>query len=132
MRITAHLDRYDRHNPDACAIVWLDTQSGKWSREGHVGAGVPPWGHAGHASDGTCLLAGSDEAPLCVLEGLDLAAPGGPFEGETGAIRWLKHDRHDRHDRADRAEREEGRWHVQCVDPTECVAADSLFADEGM
>ncbi len=54
MRITAHLDRYDRHNPDACAIVWLDTQSGKWSREGHVGAGVPPWGHAGHASDGTC------------------------------------------------------------------------------
>lgn len=107
MRITAHLDRYDRLDPDACAIIQLDKRAGKWSREALVGTGVPQWGHAGQTLDGTCLLAGDDRQPLCVLEGLDLASPDGPFEGETGAIRWLAQDR---------SASLEGRWHVECVE----------------
>ncbi|RQH05809.1 DUF3564 family protein [Paraburkholderia dinghuensis] len=122
MRITAHLDRYDPLDPDACAIIWLDKQAGKWSREAHVGAGVPPWGLSGHTRDGTCLLAGNDRQPLCLLEGLDLASADGPFEGETGAVRWLAQDR---------AASTEGRWHVQCIDTTESNPDESLFADEG-
>lgn len=122
MRITAHLDRYDRLDPEACAIIWLDKQAGKWSREAHVGAGVPSWGHSGHTQDGTCLLTGDDGQPLCVLEGLDLVSRDGPFEGETGSIRWLAHDR---------APSAEGRWHVQCIDTTTHEPDDSLFADAG-
>jgi hypothetical protein len=122
MRITAHLARYDRLDPDACAIIWLDKRAGKWSREAHVGAGVPSWGHAGRTPDGTCLLTGDDRQPLCLLEGLDLASADGPFEGETGAVRWLAQGN---------PASTEGRWHVQCVDATESNPDDSLFADHG-
>lgn len=122
MRITAHLDRYDRLDPDAFAIIWLDKRAGKWSREAHAGAGVPAWGHANRTPDGTCLLAGDDRQPLFLLEGLDLAAEDGPFEGETGIVRGLSQDR---------AASPEGRWHVQCIDASETRPDNSLFADEG-
>ena len=43
MRITLHLDTFDT-DPFAYAILWLDDQTLKWSREGHAGLALPEWG----------------------------------------------------------------------------------------
>lgn len=37
MRITLHLDTFDRIDPNAYAILWLDNETHNWSREGHAG-----------------------------------------------------------------------------------------------
>ncbi len=40
MRLTIHLDTFDRVNPMAFAILWLDNETRQWSREGRAGKGV--------------------------------------------------------------------------------------------
>ena len=44
MRITLHLDAPDRVAPCPYAVLWLDGNSHKWLREGHVGLDLPEWG----------------------------------------------------------------------------------------
>lgn len=121
MRVTVHFDSFDRLDPCAYAIVWIDTASGKWSREGHAGLAMPRWGRCGRLPDGTSLIAGEDSHDICAIEGLDLAASDGPFEGENGRAHW-----HAR----DRAEPIVGHWRVQCVDASAADPEESLFADE--
>jgi hypothetical protein len=121
MRVTVHLDSFDRFDPCAYAIVWIDTASGKWSREGHSGVALPAWGRCARVPEGTSLVAAEDSRGICTVEGLDLAASDGPFEGEDGRAQW-----HAR----ERAEPLSGRWRVQCVDACERDPEESLFADE--
>jgi hypothetical protein len=121
MRVTVHLDNFDQLNPSAYAIVWIDTEAKKWSREGHAGVTLPEWGQSRPSLDGTSLLACEDQREVCTLAGLDLTAREGPFEGECGGVQW----RPDMN-----AEALEGRWHVQCVDESAPVPEDGLFADE--
>lgn len=90
MRITVHLDTFASTNPAAYAILWIDTVERRWSREGHAGVDLPEWGNV-VCRDGATRVTGADDAhSLCVLEGLDLGAKQGPFEGETGAARWYR------------------------------------------
>lgn len=42
MRITVHLDTFECSTA-AYAILWLDRESGKWSREGHAVIDLPEW-----------------------------------------------------------------------------------------
>ncbi len=44
MRLTIHLDTFDRLNPMAFVILWLDKEMRQWSREGHHGLDLPRWG----------------------------------------------------------------------------------------
>lgn len=121
MRVTVHLDSFDRINPSAYAIVWFDKAAGKWSREGHAGITLPEWGHFDCANGSTQMSVASDAPPLCVLEGLDFGAVSGPFEGEEGRTDWL----------ADaRSAHAEGRWHVQWIDETTADPEYGLFADD--
>lgn len=123
MRVTLHLDSFDRLAPGAWAIVWIDTEVGKWSREGHAGMALPQWGRYRSyrgAQGETCLVAGEAGPELCTIEGLDLGAAGGPFEGEHGHAQW----------HGDAHEPVQGDWHVQCVDETANVPEEGLFADE--
>ena len=119
MRLTIHLDTFDRAHPMAFAILWLDKETRQWSREGHMGLELPAWGTL-HVDCGNTLVCGPrDSTPSCVLEGLDLNAACGPFEGETGRTQWCA---------------EEGRslmtghWHVQCVDNESTEPEDGIFA----
>ena len=121
MRVTVHLDSFDRLDPSAYAIVWIDTESQKWSREGHAGVSVPEWGRYRCTPGGTVLLAGENLRDVCLLEGLYLAAPDGPFEGEGARAQWLS---------SVNAEPLEGRWQVQCIDESVPHPEDGLFADE--
>jgi len=121
MRVTLHLDSFNQLDASAYAIVWIDKEAGKWSREGHAGVQLPDWGRCLPVPGGTRLVAGEDCGDICTLEGLELSTPEGPFEGEEGYVQW--------HVRAD-AEPVAGRWHVQCVDETRCEPEESLFADD--
>lgn len=124
MRVTVHLDSFDRLARSAYAIVWIDKESGKWSREGHAGIDLPEWGRYRRTPDGTCLVAGeaAGEMPgdLCTIEGLDLAAGDGPFEGEDGSVHW-----NARTETGPLA----GHWHVQCVDDDGSEPEEGLFAN---
>lgn len=57
MRLTIHLDTFDRVNPMAFAILWLDNQTRQWSREGHMGLDLPDSG-ALHVDCGNSSCAG--------------------------------------------------------------------------
>ncbi|AFI70286.1 Protein of uncharacterised function (DUF3564) [Burkholderia pseudomallei] len=118
MRITVHLDTFASTDPAAYAILWIDTTEHRWSREGHAGVELPAWGNV-VCRGGTTRVTGADDPhSLCVLEGLDLGAKQGPFEGETGAAHWYPH--------AHRAP-VVGAWHVQCIDETVAPAEHELF-----
>lgn len=121
MRVTVHLDSFNQLDPSAYAIIWIDTKAKKWSREGHAGVPLPEWGQSRPSPDGTSLLACGDQREVCTLEGLDLTASDGPFEGECGGVQWPP---------SMNAEPLDGHWHVQCVDESLPVAEDRLFADE--
>ncbi|MEM5317735.1 DUF3564 family protein [Paraburkholderia sp. JHI869] len=122
MRITLHLDTFDRIDPKAFAILWIDNETCKWSREGHAGLQLPEWGMLRVEGRGT-LVCGQHEAhPLFILEGLALEAETGPFEGESGEALW----------RGENGSRIEGHWHVQCIDKDPVLAEHSVFAADAV
>lgn len=118
MRITVHLDTFASADPAAYAILWIDTAERRWSREGHAGVELPAWGNVVCRDGATRVTSADDSHSLCVLEGLDLGAKHGPFEGETGAAHWYRHAHHSP---------VVGEWHVQCVDETAAPAEHELF-----
>jgi len=121
MRITVHLDTFDRLDPTAYAIVWLDKDAGKWSREGHLGIALPPWGYFDIVDGHTRLNDATNRHAVCVLEGLGFTEDTGPFEGEEGAASWRANAL---------AAPATGRWHVQWIDQTETEPEYGLFADD--
>jgi hypothetical protein len=120
MRVTLHLDTFSGLDLGAYAIVWIDKEAGKWSREGHAGVELPQWGRCRTAQGATCLVAHDAGSDICTLEGLDLAAGAGPFEGEHGRVQW----------QACTQGPVAGQWHVQYVDESACTPEEALFADE--
>jgi hypothetical protein len=117
MRITVHLSTFDETNPCAYAILWIDRDTLRWSRESHFGLALPEWGVV-RALPGTTLLnAPHDGAPLCELDGLDLVEETGPFEGETGGAHLYR-------------TKARGHWHVQCIDEDLAIPEHGLFADD--
>lgn len=121
MRVTVHIDTFDYPDPSVYAILWLDTQAHKWSREGHAVIELPVWGvlvpHGAH----TRVAGPHGGRTLCELEGLDLSNPCGPFEGESGCALWHRGAHHAP---------VRGTWHVQCVDADAQLPEHGLFADD--
>ncbi|WP_244817174.1 DUF3564 family protein [Caballeronia sp. Lep1P3] len=120
MRITVKLDGFEGMQAAAYAILWLDKESRRWSREGHQSIDVPDWGGLRAASNGTMIYDPRAQQPVCMLEQLDVDAPGGPSEGLAGRVLWY----------ADGAAQSVGRWHVQCIDRAQIKAEHSVFAGE--
>jgi len=120
MRITIHLDTFDCADTAVYAILWLDREAGKWSREGHAVIDVPQWGIFGSSKAGTHILDAEGTHRFCDLCGLDLTAATGPFEGESGRALWYRHAHHAP---------VHGRWHVQCLDQTQAEPENGVFAD---
>ncbi|WP_144158155.1 DUF3564 domain-containing protein [Paraburkholderia sp. BCC1885] len=119
MRVTLHLDTFDRVDPCAYAILWLDKETRQWSREGHLGLDLPEWGTLVSDPHGTMICGAQSTRPLCVLENLDLDSTGGPFEGETGRAQWCAHAG---------LPSAQGHWHVQCIDDASIQPEHGLFA----
>ncbi|WP_309249665.1 DUF3564 family protein [Paraburkholderia sp. CNPSo 3274] len=70
MRITLHLDTFDRIDPNAYAILWLDNETYRWSREGHAGLQLPEWGMLRVETRSALVCDQHDARPLFILEGL--------------------------------------------------------------
>ncbi|MGF6507400.1 DUF3564 domain-containing protein [Paraburkholderia sp. 32] len=119
MRLTVHLDTFDRVNPMAFAILWLDKDTRQWSREGHFGLELPEWGALQMDCGNTLVCAPHSSAPVCVLEGLDLNQLDGPFEGEVGRVQWCAE-----HGRILAS----GHWRVQCIDVERTAPENGVFA----
>ena len=120
MRVTVHLDTFECADLAVYAILWLDREARKWSREGHAVIDVPEWGKLGYSNGGTRIYDAAGTHRFCELSGLDLTSPGGPFEGESGHVLWFRH--------AHRAP-VVGQWHVQCVDEHDVEPENGVFAD---
>jgi hypothetical protein len=121
MRITVKLDGFEGAQPAAFAILWLDRETRRWSREGHQAVDMPDWGGLRCASDGTTICCQKNQHSFGVLEQFDVNAPGGPAEGREGRVVWY----------ADGAGPQmTGRWHVQCIDRDSIKAERSVFAGE--
>ncbi|MBB5444951.1 MULTISPECIES: DUF3564 domain-containing protein [unclassified Paraburkholderia] len=118
MRLTVHLDTFDRVNPMAFAILWLDKDTRQWSREGHFGLELPEWGALHMDCGNTLVCAPHSTVPVCVLEGFDLNQLDGPFEGEVGRVQWC----------AERDRMTSGHWRVQCVDAEQTEPENGVFA----
>ena len=88
MRITVHLDTFDRVCPCGYATFEINKQSRRWSCENQLGMTLPKEGILIASSTGTLLCGRSDQANVCLLEGLDTLADSGPFKGETGLAMW--------------------------------------------
>jgi len=118
MRLTVHLDTFDRVHPMAFAILWLDKDIRQWSREGHVGLELPEWGALHMDCGNTLVCAPNSAVPVCILEGLDLNDADGPFEGEVGRVQWC-------------AERDRGlitgHRRVQCIDTEQTEPENGVF-----
>jgi hypothetical protein len=122
MRITVKLDGFEGARDAAYAILWLDKETRRWSREGHQSVDVPDWGGLRTNANGTTICCQKGQQTFCVLERLDVDAPGGPDEGLEGRVVWYTHDGVG----AEAA----GRWHVQCIDRDKIQAEHSVFAGE--
>ncbi|SEK13683.1 DUF3564 domain-containing protein [Paraburkholderia diazotrophica] len=121
MRITIHLDTFECPDPAVYAILWLDRETRKWSREGHAVIDVPQWGTLISSKGSTRVYDAAGVHPFCELSGLDLTSPDGPFEGESGHALWYRHAHHAP---------VVGQWHVQCVDETNPEPENSVFAND--
>ena len=88
MRITVHLDTFDRVCPCGYAILEINKQSHRWMCENQLDLTLPKEGTLVATSTGTLLCGQADRTHICLLEGLDIFAADGPFEGETGPAMW--------------------------------------------
>jgi hypothetical protein len=157
MRITVHLDAFDHAAPATYAILWLDKSARRWSREGHAGIDFPSWGTLLFDHGRTSVMTQDGMRSLCMLDGLDLSEPEGPFEGESGIVSCVQDQigscvdsgldsqldsqldsRLDSRVDSPTGPRIDGhldspahgQWHVQWVDPNDPVAESSVFADD--
>lgn len=72
MRLTILINGSDPTVNHDYAVLWLDTDEHRWSREAHDGIDLPAWGELRDADGVTTLCAPSTEAPLCTLNGLSV------------------------------------------------------------
>jgi hypothetical protein len=70
MRLTILINGSDPTVNHDYAVLWLDTDEHRWSREAHDGIDLPPWGELLDTDGVTTLCAPSTDVPLCTLRGL--------------------------------------------------------------
>jgi hypothetical protein len=124
MRITVKLDGFEGADSAAWAILWLDKETRRWSREGHQSVEVPDWGGLRASSDGTIICCQKNQETFCLLEQFDVDAPNGPCEGLEGRVVWYVVSG------GNATQTLAGRWHVQCIDREQIKAEHSVFAGE--
>lgn len=119
MRLTILINGSDPTVSHDYAVLWLDTEEHRWSREAHQGIDLPPWGEL-HDEDGvTTLCAPSTDAPLCTLRGLHVDRKQ-RVSAAQGAAAWTALPT-----RAPTS----GFWRLQAVDRQTVRAENSVFGN---
>ncbi|RKP55953.1 DUF3564 family protein [Pararobbsia silviterrae] len=120
MRITVHLDTFNGLETGSFAVLWCDPETGRWSREGHLGIDLPEWGVLRGDGCDTVVEDPQRTCTLFALEGLDLSLIDAPHRGEDGIALYRP---------GMSAYGSAGHWSVQCVDAAAVHAEHSVFAD---
>ncbi|QJW81481.1 DUF3564 domain-containing protein [Burkholderia glumae] len=121
VRITLHLDGLDGPEAHAYAIVWIDTATARWSREGHAGIDLPVWGRVAVEGHGIRMTNQDGCDTCCLLEDFDFAAGRGPAEGQGGPARWWPQPG---------AAPVAGTWRAQCIDRSSRCAEHEVFTGQ--
>jgi hypothetical protein len=116
MRITIKLDQ--PADPDAFAVLWLDLESRRWSREMHSGVDIPSWGLVRTAPGGTLICDPDSTDALCALTGLDLENRTRLIEDQFGHVVWYGDSN---------LEVRLDRWHLQCIESDSIEAENEVF-----
>lgn len=119
MRLTILINGPDPTVNHDYAVLWLDTEQQRWSRESHDGVDLPEWGELRDADGVTALCAPSTEEPLCTLRGLhvDRRQQVSKSQGDATWSRAASHAPMS------------GFWRLQAVDRQAIRAENSLFAE---
>jgi Protein of unknown function (DUF3564) len=118
MRLTILINGSDPTVNHDYAVLWLDTDEHRWSREAHEGIDLPPWGEL-HDTDGvTKLCDPSTNAPLCTLSGLQVDHKQQIVSAE-GAAEWTA---------LAAAKPAVGYWRLRAVD-RQTIQAENRFFD---
>jgi hypothetical protein len=121
MRITIHIDTFDRVSPCGYAVLEIDKDARHWVRSSQCGLSLPKEGPLVPAANGTLVCHPTNQEHLSLLEGLDAFSPDGPFEGETGAAMWY----------ADLGiQPVAGHWHVELTGDCESSPVRSVASNE--
>jgi hypothetical protein len=120
MRLTILINGSDPTVNHDFALVWIDLDQKRWSRESHDGVNLPSWGEVRVAGEETALCAPQNDTPLCVMRGLSLSNAQEIQPGErNGDARWSGNG----------AQGEAAwQWRLQAVDRKTIRAANSLFS----
>lgn len=120
MRLTILINGPDPTVNHDYAVLWLDTDEQRWSREAHTGISLPEWGEIQSCITATVLSGPGTAEPLCVLHDLHVTRR----EEVSGAdgIATLPHEA--------RSALTDWHWRLQAVDHTRIRADNALFAGE--
>ncbi|GAB7523393.1 DUF3564 domain-containing protein [Paraburkholderia sp. 2C] len=117
MRLTILINGSDPTVNHDYAVLWLDTEQRRWSREAHEGVHLPPWGELRDQDGVTALCAPSAEAPLCTLRGLHVDRRQ-RVSSSQGAAAWESERTRSLMN---------GFWRLQAVDRQPVEAENSIF-----
>jgi len=118
MRLTILINGPDPTVNHDYAVLWLDTDQRRWSRESHDGIDLPEWGEMRDTDGVTALCAPLNESPLCTLRGLHVNRRQ-EISTSHGDATWSCEASHAPM---------EGQWRLQAVDRLAVHAEHALFA----
>ncbi|WP_321889481.1 DUF3564 family protein [Paraburkholderia bannensis] len=120
MRLTILINGPDPTVNHDYAVLWLDTDEQRWSREAHSGVDLPEWGEMATAGSRTILAGAGSREPLCVLNNLQVSRHG-EVSGADGIASMTQDPR----------SKTAWHWRLQAVDRTGARAESALFAGTG-
>ena len=118
MRLTILINGPDPTVNHDYAVLWLDIEQQRWSRESHDGVDLPAWGELHDANGVTTLCAPSADQPLCTLRGLHVDRRQ-QISTAQGDATWSREQSH---------KPMSGYWRLQAVDRQPVHAEHSVFA----
>lgn len=118
MRLTILINGPDPTVNHDYAVLWLDIEQQRWSRESHDGIELPAWGELRDADGVTTLCAPSADTPLCTLRGLHVDRRQHVSKSQGDAT-WSREASHAPMS---------GFWRLQAVDRQAIRAEHELFA----
>ncbi|PLZ04152.1 hypothetical protein CY652_00225 [Burkholderia sp. WAC0059] len=120
MRLTILVNGPDQAAHHDYAVLWLDTEQQRWSRESHEGIDLPEWGELHDTGSLTTLCAPGEDEPLCTLRGLHVDPdPKRQFRSTAGDATWSCTPSHTL---------ASGFWKLQAVDRMPVHAESALFS----
>lgn len=117
MRLTILINGSDPTESHEYAVLWLDMEEGRWSREAHQGIDLPNGGEVSRADDIITLCEPAAKVPLCTLRGLRIDSRQ-QLRAAEGVAAW-----------SSPTAPKSAHWRLQAVDREPYRAENRIFGD---